>query len=97
LMTQARPARFICRSNDSRGGRESVTALCEEAVALVVGLTLPKRTVAALGRMVPARQVAAVRIMVAVNNLSGDFARSPAGSDACQRADRRCTRPTVSS
>ncbi|WP_306456595.1 plasmid partitioning protein RepB C-terminal domain-containing protein [Paraburkholderia bryophila] len=87
-MTQARPGRFICRSSKATGGLQSVPGLCEGAAALVAGLTLPRRTVAALEKMVPARQVAAVRTMVAVDNLSGDFARALlAATPANERTD----------
>lgn len=75
-MTQARPARFIRRSNAARAGCERPPEICEEAFALVAGQTLPKRTVAALARMTPGRQVATAQTMVAVDNLSGDFARA---------------------
>jgi hypothetical protein len=87
-MTHARPARFIYRSTETRVGREKPPDICEQALALIAGQTLPKRTVAALARMVPARQVAAVRIMVAVDNLSGDFARGLLAATVCSdRAD----------
>lgn len=75
-MTQARPAIFIRRSNAAQAGCERPSEICAEAFALVVGQALPKRTVAALARMAPARQVATARTMVAVDNLSGDFARA---------------------
>lgn len=55
---------------------------------MVAGQLLPKRTVQALQRMVPARQLEAVRIMVAQDNLSGDFARALlAATSARARAD----------
>ena len=55
---------------------------------MVAGQTLPKRTVSALGRMVPNRQVEAVRTMVAARNLSGDFARALlAATSARERSD----------
>lgn len=75
-MTQARPARFMRRSNAARGPCERPPEICAEAFALVVGQVLPKRTVAALARMTPARQVAVAQTMVAVDNLCGDFARA---------------------
>ncbi|WP_367117591.1 plasmid partitioning protein RepB C-terminal domain-containing protein [Paraburkholderia phenazinium] len=74
-MTKARPARFIRRSK-APPGCERPPEICAEAFALFVGETLPKRTVAALARMVPARQVTSARTMVAVDNLSGNFARA---------------------
>jgi hypothetical protein len=75
-MTQARPARFINRSNTARAVCERPPEICAAAFALVVGQALPKRTVAALARMTPARQVAPAHTMVAVDNLSGNFARA---------------------
>ncbi|WP_408505962.1 plasmid partitioning protein RepB C-terminal domain-containing protein [Paraburkholderia sediminicola] len=87
-MTRARPARFIRRSSEARARCERPPEICEKAFALVVGQMLPKRTVAALARMAPARQVAVVRIMVAVDNLSGDFARALlAATSASERTD----------
>ncbi|RFU44453.1 plasmid partitioning protein RepB C-terminal domain-containing protein [Paraburkholderia sp. DHOC27] len=75
-MTHPRPARFIRRSNGSEAERQRPAGICEEAFALVAGQKLPKRTVEALRRMVPQRQVIAVREMVELDNLSGDFARA---------------------
>ncbi|NPT67394.1 hypothetical protein GS910_24655 [Paraburkholderia sp. RL16-012-BIC-B] len=87
-MTQARPARFIRRSNAARTECERPAELCAEAFALVVGQTLPKRTIAALARMTPARQVITARTMVAVDNLSGDFARALlAATPSSERVD----------
>ena len=87
-MTQARPARFMRRSNAARGQCERPPEICAEAFTLVVGQTLPKRTVAALARMTPARQVTTVRTMVAVGNLSGDFARALlAATPSSERVD----------
>lgn len=87
-MTQARPARFIHRSNSAQAECERPPEICAEAFALVVGQTLPKRTVAALARMTPARQVAAARTMVAVDNLCGDFARALlAATPSSERTD----------
>lgn len=87
-MTHARPARFIHRSIEELASIERPPDICEQAFELVAGQNLPKRTVAALARMVPARQIAAVRTMVAVNNLSGDFARALlAATAADERTD----------
>ncbi|RKF36723.1 plasmid partitioning protein RepB C-terminal domain-containing protein [Paraburkholderia fungorum] len=87
-MTQARPARFIHRTNAAQAECERPPEICAEAFALVVRQTLPKRTVAALARMTPARQVATARTMVAVDNLSGDFARALlAATPSSERAD----------
>ncbi|CAE6820662.1 MULTISPECIES: plasmid partitioning protein RepB C-terminal domain-containing protein [Paraburkholderia] len=87
-MTRALPARFIRRSTEPQGLGQSTPEICDDASALVVVQTLPKRTVAALGRMAPARQVATVRTMVAVDNLSGDFARALlAATPSNERAD----------
>ncbi len=87
-MTQARPARFIRRSNAAQAGCERPSEICAEAFELFVGQTLPKRTVAALARMTPARQVATARTMVAVDNLSGDFARALlAATPSSERTD----------
>ncbi|MFM0502934.1 plasmid partitioning protein RepB C-terminal domain-containing protein [Paraburkholderia caffeinilytica] len=87
-MTQAQPARFIRRSSTVRGGCEKPSEICAEAFALVAGKTLPKRTVAALARMTPARQVAAVQTMTAVDNLCGDFARALlAATPSSERVD----------
>ncbi|ASV96810.1 plasmid partitioning protein RepB C-terminal domain-containing protein [Paraburkholderia aromaticivorans] len=87
-MTQAQPARFIRRSNAAQAACERPLGICAEAFALVVGQTLPKRTVAALARMTPARQVAAARTMVAMDNLSGDFARALlAATPSSERVD----------
>lgn len=87
-MAQTRPARFTNRSDKAGNGLARPSEFCEDAAAQVVGLTLAKRTVAALGRMVPARQAAAIRIMVAANNLSGDFARALlAATPAGERTD----------
>lgn len=55
---------------------------------MVAGQMLPMRTVQALQRMVPARQLETVRIMVAQDNLSGDFARALlAATPANERLD----------
>lgn len=87
-MTQARPARFIRRSNAAQAGCERPPEICAAAFALVVGQALPKRTVAALARMTPARQVAAAQTMVAVDNLCGDFARALlAATPSSERVD----------
>ncbi|WP_408334405.1 plasmid partitioning protein RepB C-terminal domain-containing protein [Paraburkholderia agricolaris] len=87
-MTHARPARFIHRSTEARVGGEKPPDICEQAFALIGEQTLPKRTVAALARMVPARQVSATRTMLAVDNLSGDFARALLAATPCGgRAD----------
>lgn len=87
-MTQARPARFVRRSNAVQTGCERPPEICAAAYALVVGQTLPKRTVAALARMTPVRQVAATQTMVAVDNLCGDFARALlAATPSSERVD----------
>ncbi|MDR6495230.1 hypothetical protein J2797_005146 [Paraburkholderia terricola] len=87
-MTHARAARFIHRFNETRTGCERPSGICEEAFASVAAQTLPKRTVAALARMASVRQIAAIRIMVAVDNLSGDFARALlAATPSSQRSD----------
>ena len=87
-MMHARAARFIHRSNETRPGCERPPGICEEAFASVAGQALPKRTIAALARMAPVRQVVAVRTMVAVDNLSGDFARALlAATRSSQRSD----------
>ncbi|MFP3564062.1 plasmid partitioning protein RepB C-terminal domain-containing protein [Paraburkholderia sp. SIMBA_030] len=85
---QARPARFIRRSSAARAECERPPEICAEAFALVVGQLLPKRTVAALARMTPTRQVATAQTMVAVDNLSGDFARALlAATPSSERVD----------
>jgi hypothetical protein len=87
-MTQARPARFIRRSNATQAGCERPPEICAEAFDLLVGQSLPKRTVAALARMTPARQIAAAQTMAAVDNLSGDFARALlAATPSSERVD----------
>lgn len=87
-MTQARPARFIRRSSAAGAECGRPPEICAEALALFAGQTLPKRTVAALARMTPARQVATARTMVAVDNLSGDFARALlAATPSSERVD----------
>lgn len=87
-MTHARPARFIRRSTDAQANGELPPDICEQALALVAGQTLPKRTASALARMVPARQISATRTMLAVDNLTGDFARALlAATPAAGRAD----------
>lgn len=87
-MTYARPARFVARVPDIPGGQGIVAGVCPEALAQLAGYRLPDRTVAALRRMVPARQLAAAKVMVGVGNCSGDFARALlAATPASQRAD----------
>jgi hypothetical protein len=88
LIMHARPARFIRRSSGSRGECQKPPEICDEAFALVARQILPKRTVVALGRMVPTRQVAAVRMMVTLANLSGDLARALlAATPSIERCD----------
>ncbi|WNC95042.1 hypothetical protein RI103_34775 [Paraburkholderia sp. FT54] len=88
FVTQAQPARFMHRSPKVGDEEKSPPGICEEAFVLFAPLVLPKRTVAALVRMVPTRQIAAVAVMNAVDNFSGDFARALlAATPASKRAD----------
>lgn len=87
-MTQARPARFVAPAQPDNAIRSGVDAICAEALTQLAGFRLPDRTITALGRMVPSRQLAASRVMAAGNNCSGDFARALlAATDASGRAD----------
>lgn len=87
-MTSARPARYVARIDGELAGRECLVGVCPEVASGLTGYRLPERTVVALTRMVPSRQVAAANIMVRQNNVSGDFARALlAATPGCQRAD----------
>ena len=48
----------------------------EDAAAILAGQTLPVRTVQALDRMSPLRQSVVANLMIAVDNVTGDFAHA---------------------
>lgn len=75
-VTHARPARYVARSDGESATRARRAGLCPEAAGQMIGYRLPERTLAALARMVPSRQVAAASVMVRQNNCSGDLARA---------------------
>lgn len=75
-MTNARPARFVARTESAPGRPANPAGVCPEALAQLNGYRLPDRTVAALQRMGSSRQVAAARVMVGQDNCSGDLARA---------------------
>lgn len=85
-MKKTQSPRFICRAIGS--GNPAPPNLCPDAAAMVAEQTLPTRTVQALQKMSPARQVEAVSIMVRQDNLTGDFARALlAATPASMRVD----------
>lgn len=87
-MTTARPARFVARAVESSVGQVVPAGVCPEALRQLAEYRLPDRTVAALTRMVPSRQLGVAELMVRGNNCSGDFARALlAATPASQRAD----------
>lgn len=87
-MTHARPARYVARSDGQPADRACPAGICPEAADQLTGYRLPERTLAALARMVPSRQIAAASVMVRQNNCSGDFARALlAATPAVLRAD----------
>ncbi|WP_408436492.1 plasmid partitioning protein RepB C-terminal domain-containing protein [Paraburkholderia sediminicola] len=87
-MTNARPARFVARAESAQAWPASPAGVCPGALAQLDGYRLPDRTVAALQRMGPSRQVAAAQVMVGQDNCSGDLARALlAATPASQRVD----------
>ncbi|CAB3795249.1 hypothetical protein LMG28614_04134 [Paraburkholderia ultramafica] len=75
-MVKAKTTRFIHRAREPAATGPEPQLLCEQASTLFAGQVLPKRAIEALARMAPDRQIEAAEVMVADNNLTGDFARA---------------------